>query len=81
MFYLLLKVKETILILVKIGEHMETLSFTDVVDHIVLQELIDVVGRNFSQLHAVNSLECSPGLEPMLLCELLPLLFHYFLIL
>ena len=48
MFYLLLKVKETILVLVKIGEHMETLSFTDVVDHIVLQELIDVVGRNFS---------------------------------
>ena len=33
---LLLEIEETILILVKVGEHVEALSLTDVVDHIIL---------------------------------------------
>ena len=41
--HLLLKVKEAILVFVEIGEHVEALSLTDVVDHVVLQKLIDVV--------------------------------------
>ena len=33
---LLLEIKETILILVKVGKHVKALSLTDVVDHIIL---------------------------------------------
>lgn len=43
MAYLLLKVEEAVLILVEVGEHMEALGLADVVHHVVLQELVDVV--------------------------------------
>jgi len=59
---------------------MEALGFTDVVDHVVMQELVDVVGGNFPQLHPIDSLESCPGLEPMLLGQLLPLLFDDFFV-
>ena len=41
---LLLKVEEAILVLIEVGEHVEALSLADVVDHVVLQKLIDIVG-------------------------------------
>jgi hypothetical protein len=41
---LLLKVEETVLVLVEVAEHVEALGLADVVDHVVLQELVDVVG-------------------------------------
>ena len=42
--YLLLKIEETVLVFVEVAEHMEAFSFTDVVHHVVLQELVYVVG-------------------------------------
>ena len=78
--HLLLKIEETILIFIEIGEHMEALSLTYVVDHIVLQKLIDVVGRNFAQLHSIDSLEGRPGLKTVLLGQLLSLLFDDLLV-
>ena len=65
--YLLLEVEEAIFVLIEVGEHVEALSFTDVVNHVVLEELVDVVGADLAQLHAVNAFEGSPGLEPVLL--------------
>ena len=65
--YLLLEVEEAIFVLIEVGEHVEALSFTNVVDHVVLEELVDVVGADLAQLHAVNAFEGSPGLEPVLL--------------
>ena len=74
--HLLLEVEKTVLILVEITEHMETLSLADIVHHVVLEELIDIVGGDLAQLHAVDALESSPGLEPVLLSQLLALLLH-----
>ena len=79
--HLLLEVKKTVLILVKITEHVETLSLADIVDHVVLEELIDIVGGDLAQLHAVDALEGSPGLEAVLLGQLLALLLHDLLVL
>ena len=79
--YLLLEIEEAILVLIEVGEHVEALSFTNVVDHVVLKELVDVVGADLSQLHAVDALEGSPGLETVLLGELLSLLLHDLLVL
>ena len=73
---LLLEIEETILILVKVGEHVEALSLTDVVDHIILQELIDVVCGDLAELHAIDSLEGGPGLEAVLFGQLLSLFFY-----
>ena len=78
--YLLLKVKEAVLILVEIGEHVEAFSFAYVIDHVVLKELVDVICGNFSKLHSVNSFKGCPGFKSMLFCQLLPLLLHDFLI-
>ena len=80
-YYLLLEIEEAILVLIEVGEHVEALSLTDVVDHVVLEELVDVVGANLAQLHAVDALEGSPGLETVLLGELLSLLLHNLLVL
>ena len=79
--YLLLEIEEAILVLIEVGEHVEALSFTNVVYHVVLKELVDVVGADLSQLHAVDALEGSPGLETVLLGELLSLLLHDLLVL
>ena len=68
-----MKIKETILIFVEIGKHMKTFSFTDIVDHIVLEELVDVVRRNLSQLHSIDTLAGCPRLKSVLLGELLSL--------
>ena len=78
--YLLLKIEETILVLVKVGEHVEAFGLTDVVHHVVLEELVDVVGRNFAQLHAIDALESCPGLKSMLFGQLLALLFDDLLV-
>jgi len=40
----ILKIEETVLVFVEVAEHMEAFSFTDVVHHVVLQELVYVVG-------------------------------------
>ena len=77
---LLLKVKESILVLVEIGEHVEALSLTDVVDHVVLQKLIDVVCWYFAQLHSIDAFEGRPGLKTVLLGQLLSLLFDDLLV-
>ena len=77
---LLLEIEETILILVKVGEHVEALSLTDVVDHIILQELVDVICGDLAELHAINSLEGGPWLEPVLLSQLLALFLYDLLI-
>ena len=79
--HLLSEVQEAIFILVKEVEHVEALLLRDVVHHVVLQELVDVVGANLAETHAVDSLEGCPRLESMLLRKLLALLFHYFFIL
>ena len=79
--YLLLEVKESILVLVEVCEHVEALSFTDVVDHVVLEELVDVIGADLAQLHPIDALESRPGFETVLLGELLALLFYDFFIL
>ncbi len=47
-WYLLLEIKEAIFIFVEVGEHVEALSFADVVDHVVVQELVDVVGGDLA---------------------------------
>ena len=59
---------------------MEALSLTDVVYHVVLQELVDIVRRDLAELHAINSLEGGPWLEPVLLGQLLALLLYDLLI-
>ena len=41
--YLLLIVEEAVLILVEVGEHVEALGLADVIYHVVLEELVDVV--------------------------------------
>ena len=46
--YLLLIVKEAVLVLVEVGEHMEALGFADVVHHVVLEKLIDVIGADLA---------------------------------
>ena len=71
---LLLEVKEAVLVLVKVGEHVEALSLADIVHKVVLQELVDVIGRDLAQLHAVDALEGRPRLEALLLGQLLSLL-------
>ena len=43
-----MKVKEPVLVLVKVGEHVEAFCFADVVYEVVLQELIDVVGGDLA---------------------------------
>ena len=73
---LLLEIEETILVLIEVGEHVEALSLADVVDHVVLEELIDIVSANFSQLHAIDSLEGGPGLEAVLFGQLLSLFLY-----
>ena len=70
---LLLEIEETILVLIEVGEHVEALGLADVVDHVVLEELVDVVRRNLSQLHSIDTLEGCPRLESVLLGELLSL--------
>ena len=45
---------------------MEALSLTDVVNHVVLEELVDVVGGYLPKLHAIDSFEGGPGFETML---------------
>ena len=77
---LLLEIEETILILVKVGEHVEALSLTDVVDHIILQELVDVICRDFAELHAIDSFKGGPWLKPVLLGKLLALFLNDLLI-
>ena len=78
---LLLKVEETVFVLVEVAEHVEALGLADVVDHVVLQELVDVVGRNFAQLHPVDALEGRPRLKAGLFGELLTLLLDDFFVL
>ena len=46
--HLLLEVKEAVFVLVEVGEHVEALSLADVVHHVVLKKLIDVVGTNLA---------------------------------
>ena len=60
---------------------METLSLTYVIDHIVLQELINIISWYLAQLHAVDPLEGCPGFKSVLLGQLLALLFHDLLVL
>ena len=60
---------------------MEALSFTDVIDHVVLEELVDVVGGNFSKLHAIDSFKGCPRFKTMLFGKLLPLFFYNLFIL
>ena len=60
---------------------MEAFGLTDIVHHVVLQELVDVVGGNLAQLHSVYALEGSPGLEAMLFGQLLPLFLDDLLVL
>ena len=74
--YLLLEIKKPVFIFIKIAKHMEAFCFTDVIDHIILQKLIDIVGRNFTQLHPVDAFEGGPWLETMLFGQLLALLFN-----
>jgi len=76
-----LEVEEAVLVLVEVAEHVEALGLADVIDHVVLQKLIDVVGRDLAQLHAVDALEGGPGLEAVLLGQLLPLLLRDFFVL
>ena len=76
-----MEVEEAILVLIEEAEHVEALSFADVVYHVVLQELVDVISRYFAQLHAVDTLEGRPWFKALLLGKLLALLFHDFLIL
>ena len=81
MWDLLLEIEETVLIFVKVSEHVEALSLTDVVHHVVLQELVDVVRRDLSKLHPIDSLESCPWFETMLLGKLLSLFFDNFFVL
>ena len=76
-----MEVEETILVLVEIAKHVEAFSFADVVHHVVLQELVDIIGGDLAKLHSVDALESSPGLKAMLLGQLLALLLDNLLIL
>ncbi len=59
---------------------MVALNFTQVVYHVLFQEQVDVVRRNFAHPGSVQSFESSPRLEAILLCELLSLLLDDILV-
>ena len=60
---------------------MEALGLADIVDHVVLKELVYIVCRYFSKLHAIDTFKGGPWLEAVLFCELLALLFDDFFVL
>ena len=76
-----MEIEEAVLVFVKVAEHVEALSLADVVDQVVLQELVDIVGRDLAQLHTIDSFEGRPWLEPLLLGQLLSLLLDDLLVL
>ena len=79
--YLLCEIKIAIVVAVEEIEHMKAFTLADVIDHVFPQEGDDVVGTDFVETHPVDSLERSPGLETMLLGELLSLLLDDFFVL
>ena len=65
--YLLRELKETIFILVEIVEHVENLRLLNVVNHVVIQELVNVIGTDLAKSHPIDPLECSPWFKAFLL--------------
>lgn len=55
---------------------MEDFILLDVVDHVVDQELVDVVGTYLPDTHSVDSLECAPWFESFLSCQILSLFLY-----
>ena len=64
---LLCEVQESVLVLVKVVEHVEALLLRDVVHHVVLQKLVDIVSTDFAKTHPVDPLEGCPRFESVLL--------------
>ena len=60
---------------------MEALSFGNIIDHVVLQKLVDVVGTDLAKTITVDSLEGSPRFKSGLFRQLLALFFDYFFVL
>ena len=56
----------TVTVAIEESEHMETLNFRDVVNHIFMQESDNIMGRYLSLLQAVDSFERGPRFKPML---------------
>ena len=55
---------------------MVAFQLAKIVHHVVFEERVDVVGTYLAEACAIDSLKGGPGLEAMLLGELLPLLLH-----
>ena len=71
----------TIAIAVEETEHVEAFNLRYVVDHILMEEDDYVMCTDLALAKSVNTLKCGPGFEPMLLAQLLSLLFNYLLVL
>ena len=76
-----MELQKAILILIEIVEHMEAFLLLYIVHHIVIQELVDVIGTDLAKAHSIDSLEGGPWLKALLLGQLLALLLHYLLVL
>ena len=64
--YLLRELKETIFILVEIVEHVENLRLLNVVNHVVIQELVNVIGTDLTKSYPIDPLECGPWFKAFL---------------
>lgn len=53
---------------------MEALELAEVVDHVLAQEAVDVVGAEFAKTRAIQALKGGPRFEAVLRGELLALL-------
>ena len=60
---------------------MEAFAILDVVDHVFLQEGVDIECADLALAVAVDAFEGGPWLEVALLCELYALLFNDLLVL
>ena len=63
---LLRELKETIFILVEIVEHVENLRLLNIVYHVVIQELVNVISTDLAKSHPIDSLECGPWFKAFL---------------
>ena len=58
--------QETVFIFVEIVEHMENLCLLDIVYHIFVEELVDVIGADLATSHLIDSLKGCPRLKTFL---------------
>jgi hypothetical protein len=58
-----LVIEETIFVFVKKDEHVVTFDFCEIVDHVVFQKGVDIVGAYLAKSCTIDAFEGGPGLK------------------